>query len=246
MPTHIAIAPGADVDAEWIEPNPSLIIGQLATFASAARVEPHRIPGYWMHQKATERTIQPEEKVLLSLHGGGYIGGSAFSGDITAEIPRGILKHTPSIRHVFSPEYRLSSAEGNPFPAALIDVVAAYAHLLRAHKVSPKDVVIEGDSAGGNLALAFTRYLVDHREQLEPLGLGPPGALLLISPCSKPISSSSTVNAPSTASPKLSSSVLPASAPSIQTCTCPPHVYFMWRCGDTCTAHPAAEGPDGC
>jgi acetyl esterase/lipase len=183
-PTHLAIIPGVDVDAEWIEPDPTLILGQLATFASAANVEPCRIPGYWMRQTATERAVQPGEKVLFSLHGGAYVAGSASPGDITAETPRGILKHTPSIRHAFSPEYRLSSLKGNPFPTALLDAVAAYAHLLRAHKVSPKDVVVEGDSAGGNLALALTRYLVEHREQLEPLGLAPPGALLLISPWS--------------------------------------------------------------
>lgn len=120
--------------------------------------------------------------MLFCLHGGGYIVGSASPGDITAGIPRGVLEHALSIKHAFSTEYRLSTSEGNPFPAAIVDAVAGYAHLLRVHKVSPKDVVFEGDSAGGNLALAVVRYLVEHREQLEPLGLPPPSALLLICP----------------------------------------------------------------
>lgn len=48
---------------------------------------------------------------------------------------------------------------------------------------SPKDIVVAGDSAGGNLAHALVRYLVE--ATTLPGGIPqPPGALLLISPWS--------------------------------------------------------------
>jgi acetyl esterase/lipase len=49
----------------------------------------------------------------------------------------------------------------NPFPAALIDVLIAYLSLLYPppgsfhDAVLPKDIVLAGDSSGGNLCLAF-------------------------------------------------------------------------------------------
>jgi acetyl esterase/lipase len=49
----------------------------------------------------------------------------------------------------------------------------------------PEDIIVEGDSAGGNLALALTRYLLENKVMADvPTAqvLAPPGALLLMSP----------------------------------------------------------------
>lgn len=61
------------------------------------------------------------------------------------------------------------------FPAGLEDALAAYKHLLDSG-TPPEQIVVTGDSAGGNIALAM---LLAARDQ----GLPMPGACALISPC---------------------------------------------------------------
>ncbi len=65
----------------------------------------------------------------------------------------------------------------NPFPAALLDALAGYAYLIDEVGFEPADIIVVGDSAGGNLALALVRYLIE-----EDTKLAPPGALILLSP----------------------------------------------------------------
>jgi acetyl esterase/lipase len=69
-----------------------------------------------------------------------------------------------------SVDYRL--APEHPFPAALDDAVAAYRWLL-ARPTEPARIIVGGDSAGGNLALALLLRL---RDAGMPL---PAGAVLL-------------------------------------------------------------------
>ena len=82
----------------------------------------------------------------------------------------------------FAVDYRLSSSAPftaeNPFPAALLDAVAAYKYLICTLGFLPQNVVVVGDSAGGNLALALTRYLLENNIPHLP----PPGSLVLVSP----------------------------------------------------------------
>jgi acetyl esterase/lipase len=65
--------------------------------------------------------------------------------------------------------------------------LTAYRHLVLELGVAPSRILLVGDSAGGHLALALTRYLRDveqdrhpHPEGSEVLGL--PGGLVLLSP----------------------------------------------------------------
>jgi len=113
---------------------------------------------------------------------------SAYNKDVPAGIARGILQHCSTVKRAFSVEYRLSTAsplpEGGQFPAALIDALNGYLHLLEMG-FDPKDVVIVGDSAGGNLALALVRYLVEYGKEKSASGAQlppPPGHLILLSP----------------------------------------------------------------
>ncbi|MEU4290683.1 alpha/beta hydrolase [Kribbella sp. NPDC026596] len=81
--------------------------------------------------------------VILYLHGGGYVIGSARTGaNLAAPLAR--RSGVPAV----SLEYRL--APEHPFPAGVHDAVAAYRELCEAGQ----NVVIAGDSAGGGLALA--------------------------------------------------------------------------------------------
>lgn len=108
------------------------------------------------------------DRVVLQLHGGGYIGAMrnkyrSFAG-LYNEIGKGI--------NVFTPDYRV--APEHPYPAALEDAVSAYEWLLHTG-CQPEKIVVAGDSAGGGLALALCLYLKDHGMEL-------PEGLILMSP----------------------------------------------------------------
>jgi acetyl esterase/lipase len=66
----------------------------------------------------------------------------------------------------------------NPFPSAVIDGIAAYKYLVCEMKFSPQNITVGGDSAGGNIALALVRYIIESRL----LNLPPPGGLIAASP----------------------------------------------------------------
>lgn len=105
------------------------------------------------------------DKVLLYLHGGGYIVGSPA----TAAAIAGFLAKEAGIL-CFSLDYPL--APESPFPAAPDNAVAAYQMLLDKG-FKPENIVLAGDSAGGGLALAL---LIDIRDRSLPM---PAGAYLL-------------------------------------------------------------------
>lgn len=116
------------------------------------------IKGEW-----AERST-PAKTTMLYIHGGGFVACSPQTHrPITAAFA------TRGFR-VFAPAYRL--APEHPFPAAVNDVVAAW-RALRQEVDGP--VVVAGDSAGGNLALALMISLRDSREDL-------PAAAALFSP----------------------------------------------------------------
>lgn len=96
------------------------------------------------------------------------------------------MQHCKPIQRAFSIEYRLASttpfAESGPFPTAIIDALAGYTYLVDTVGFAPTDIILEGDFAGGNLALALTRYLVEHAG--HPGLPAPPGGLVLLSPWS--------------------------------------------------------------
>lgn len=106
---------------------------------------------------------------LLYLHGGGFVGCSPRTHrPITASLAlRGL--------RVFVPDYRL--APEHPFPAALDDAEAVWQalHAELAASGRPYRLVVAGDSAGGNLALALML-------RLRAAGRALPEAALLFSP----------------------------------------------------------------
>lgn len=120
------------------------------------------VEAYWL--RAGELRT---DKVLIYLHGGGQILGSAKTNLVT---PLRVMEATGV--PVLSVEYRL--APEHPFPAGLHDALAAYRWLL-ANGFEPADIGVFGDSAGGNLALAMPLLARDE-------GLAQPAALVLLSP----------------------------------------------------------------
>lgn len=175
-----------------MEPVNHLITGVLKQWATLSGVESIRVPGYWTHKKGTSIPLEgppkPDEKILYMLHGGAYIRCSAHPGDMTFTAHRSVFQNIPSATRLFSIEYRLvvenPFGEAHPFPTQLIDALAGYNYLVNVIHFDPKNIIIGGDSAGGNLAHALTRFLVEY--QGTSLNGGtipkPPGALILLSP----------------------------------------------------------------
>ncbi|KAL5528055.1 hypothetical protein ACEPAF_7191 [Sanghuangporus sanghuang] len=169
---------------------PELITGKVKEWAAKANVHPAaRIPGYWIHKRreniAVEQEPDEKEKVVYFLHGGAYVLLSAHPSQAVSNIPKGILKFCPSVKRSFAVEYRLSSVPPDPtsgqFPSALLDAIAGYHYLVNKVGYSPSQIVVVGDSAGGNLAQALVRYLSEYKGTV-PNFPGVPGALILLSP----------------------------------------------------------------
>ena len=186
---HLTVTEGPDVKYVWVEPTPELLNTDAINWATVANVVPSTIPGYWIDKDEMNMDIgappRPGEKTIYSLHGGAFIRLSASPHDIAANIARGLLEHCEDIHRVFALEYRLSrhapDEPAHPFPAALFDALAGYVYLTKTVGFSPENIIIEGDSAGGNLALALVRYLVENASIVVGLP-APPNALLLLSP----------------------------------------------------------------
>jgi acetyl esterase/lipase len=108
-----------------------------------------------------------DKQAVLYFHGGAFVMGS-----ITTH--RNMLCHLALAcqTRILSVDYRL--APEHPFPAALDDCLAAY-HWLLERDFRPGDIVLGGDSAGGNLALAL---LLQLRDVGQPL----PAAAACLSP----------------------------------------------------------------
>lgn len=112
------------------------------------------------------RTGRRAEVAYLDIHGGGFVAGGGEMCRILAQ-----LRAMENGVEVWAVDYRL--APQSRYPAALDDCVAAYRHLLLAHK--PADIVVAGASAGGNLAAAL---MLRARDEGLPL----PAALLMLTP----------------------------------------------------------------
>lgn len=121
------------------------------------------IPAEWAVPEAAHQTRQ----VILYCHGGGYTCGQLGYARVLASK----LAMTCGWE-VLSFEYRL--APEHPYPAAIEDALAAWDKLMYLG-YGAADVVLAGDSAGGNLALELALQLKSQGRQL-------PRALVLMSP----------------------------------------------------------------
>lgn len=103
------------------------------------------------------------EKIILQLHGGGYVGAMRNAYRMFA----GLYNEVSHGMSVLSVDYRV--APEHPYPAALEDAYAAYRYLLDEGWFSDQ-IILAGDSAGGGLAMALCHYLKDKGMQL-PCGI---------------------------------------------------------------------------
>lgn len=116
----------------------------------------------WVHPEARK-----SDTVILYLHGGGYTCGNIeFAIGFASTLAKNL-----GLR-VFAPAYRLAPEE--PYPAAVDDVLRAYEYLLDCG-ISPKSIILCGESAGGGLCYALCLRLVNQ-------GMEVPSGIIAISP----------------------------------------------------------------
>lgn len=104
---------------------------------------------------------------ILYCHGGGYTSGNLGYSRILASKLANVTGY-----EVLSFDYRL--APEHPYPAAVNDAMKAWDYLMYLG-YGARDVIVAGDSAGGNLALVLCH-------QLRAAGRRLPAALILMSP----------------------------------------------------------------
>lgn len=137
---------------------------RLARLPSGTVVHPTKLGGRPAERITVGATERP--RAVLYLHGGGYtVGSLATHRSLAAHLAR----DAGAVVHAL--DYRL--APEHCYPAALDDAVAAFVDLAKSYE--PERIAIAGDSAGGGLAVAAARVLIDEH------GLRP-GALALLSP----------------------------------------------------------------
>jgi acetyl esterase/lipase len=100
----------------------------------------------------------PKDKVLLYLHGGGFVYGLTPLHLVMVAY----LAQKMGIRALMV-DYRLGPE--HPYPAALDDCITSYRWLLD-QGVSAQNIVVAGDSAGGNLTITMMMKLRDNGEKL--------------------------------------------------------------------------------
>lgn len=107
-------------------------------------------------------------RVILYLHGGGYVSGTAASiRDLTWRLSEAARCRVLALDYRLAPEH--------PFPAAIEDVAAAYRALLQ-EGFAPASIAFAGDSAGGGLVYGS---LVKLRDDGAPM----PAAACSFSAC---------------------------------------------------------------
>ncbi len=123
------------------------------------KVEPIDINGLYAEWLKVDQS--PVKKVILYFHGGGLVSGSAKS-------HRGIVAKFVKATGINALTFDYALAPEDPYPAGLNDALKAYDFLLEIVK-EPKNIILMGDSGGGNLALALL-LLLKQRSMTLPAG----------------------------------------------------------------------------
>ncbi len=120
------------------------------------------VRGSWFVPIGTESRL-----TMLYFHGGGYSFNPKEYDNLIASVTLAARSRTFALDYGLSPEHR--------FPSQLQEALAAYRWLLDQQGVNPGRLVVAGDSAGGNLALALLLALRDQ-------GLPAPALAVALSP----------------------------------------------------------------
>ncbi|KAK7757459.1 hypothetical protein SLS62_000474 [Diatrype stigma] len=140
--------------------------------AATSIIRPAPVGAIW-HPSAVQKGESGRQKIVLQFAGGAFVLGwdPEQAGQGVAET---LTRHFQAT-HTLYVQCRLAGAATH-FPAALQDALTAY-HYVLSLGVRADDIILSGDSSGGNLVLGLLRYLEMSQTQL-PL----PGGAMLWSP----------------------------------------------------------------
>lgn len=142
------------------------IFGAGKTRASVVGVDAAGVKCQWIKADGVD-----DSRVLFYIHGGGFaVHLPRLYGKVAAQLSKQFDAAVLLIDYRLAPEY--------PFPAAPDDCLAVYEWLLNRHSIEPGQLIIAGDSAGGQLALA-TMLMA------KAAGFPMPAAAWLLSPAVK-------------------------------------------------------------
>lgn len=166
-------------------------IGTRFPAPQRASINPVKIaerPAEWVFDPDTD-----DGRVMLYVHGGGYVQGSLASHrNLVFEIARSMKGKVLNLDYRLAPEH--------PFPAAVEDTVNAWAELLEMG-IDPKKASFGGDSAGGGLVIAA---LVSARDK----GLPMPSCACCISPWTDLVGTGRTMDTKASEDPMVNRAAL--------------------------------------
>ncbi|BGP24136.1 lipase/esterase [Rhodotorula toruloides] len=129
--------------------------GGLLAELSAQEDGTRKVKAEWLaHITLLDGTKPLSNMVILSTHGGAHVRCSPATHRAMHTEMSGATECL-----VFSVDYRLSPEV--VFPASLLDTVHAYLYLTEDLGIPSSQILVEGDSAGGHLALQLLMYLRD-------------------------------------------------------------------------------------
>lgn len=130
--------------------------------AKTGEIKAGDVPIYTVTPEGTD----PNGPIVLDIHGGALISGGGEVCRAWAKVIAGELRS-----NVWAVDYRMPP--DHPYPAGLDDCIASYRALLAVRR--PEEIIVEGLSAGANLAGALVLRARDE-------GLPLPAGLLLLTP----------------------------------------------------------------
>ncbi|KAL4733256.1 Alpha/Beta hydrolase protein [Aspergillus similis] len=182
-----------DTGDKWVTINPAAASAYRGPFASNQNIKPEVIGGTWYPDVPRSPKQQPDgcdndddnSVVVLSFHSGSFLwltGRPEDSGDVAELINEALGPGTRS----FWPQYRLVGDKKTltGYPAPMQDAITAYIYLVKDLGISPRRIVLAGDSSGATIALALVRYLgnADVKSGFDLASLPLPRVCLLFSP----------------------------------------------------------------
>jgi epsilon-lactone hydrolase len=141
-------------------------IGKQGTNMPGLVVETKIMGGVTVYVARPLKDTPESRRPMLSIHGGGWTNMGGPVERLMAQIAASRMGAT-----VYGVDYR--TPPDHPFPAPLDDCLSVYREMLKIYPASK--ILVEGGSAGGNLAAALMLKARD-------VGLPPPASLLLDTP----------------------------------------------------------------
>ncbi len=160
----------------------------LADGAHAKPADAGGVPTEW-----TSTSSADQSRVILYLHGGGYVSGSIAS-------HRSMVSHLSVASGARTLALGYSLAPEHPFPAACEDALAGYRFLVDSG-FHPSRIVLAGDSAGAGLVMSTLLAL---RAEGAPM----PAGGFLISPWVDLLNSGPSITAKAAVDPMISKAYL--------------------------------------